>query len=288
MECHRSSVGVARVVSLLFLALFLGGAEAQARALPSEGCGKGEIVYGDRQERTIDVDGVKRSFIVDVPKTIEARRTAPLLLDFHGFGHSAAGVWRVSGFRELGVRERFITVYPQGLDVHLLGRDGAGWELAAIDGNRELAFVRQMLDTLEAEYCIDRSRVYVTGFSNGAFLSSLIGCAMADRIAAIAPVSGGAADLPCTPSRPVSVLIHHGRKDQIVAVQRGRQLFDEWKRLDGCPGTRPREGGEACDRATDCRDGTAVVYCEFDGEHRWPAEATERIWEFFRTHPMTP
>jgi polyhydroxybutyrate depolymerase len=115
----------------------------------------------------------------------------------------------------------------------------------------------------------------------------VIGCALADRIAAIAPVSGGAADLPCAPSRPVSVLIHHGRSDPIVAVERGRQLFDAWKRLDGCPGTRPREGGESCDRATDCRDGTAVLYCEFDGEHRWPAEATARIWEFFRTHPMT-
>lgn len=253
----------------------------------SPGCRRDGIAAGSRQERTIEVDGTTRTFILDVPETIVPRRAAPLLLDFHGFGHGAEGVWRVSGFRELGVRERFITVYPQGLPVKLLGRRGAGWEMSGGEGNREVAFVERMLDELEQEYCIDRRRVFATGFSNGAFLSHLLGCVLAGRIAAIAPVSGGTREVPCQPGRAVSAIIHHGRYDQLVPVERGRDLFAEWKRVDGCAGERPGKEGDDCMYAVDCRDGAAVVYCEFDGEHRWPAAATARIWEFFARHPMS-
>jgi len=275
-----------RTLLALFASLLL--ATDGAASDHPDGCSRAEIAKGSRQDRWIDVGGVRRTFILDVPETIEPRRAVPLILDFHGFGHSAEGVWRVSGFRELGVRERFITVYPQGLDVRMLGREGPGWDIFVLEGNREIAFVARLLDVLENEYCIDRSRVFATGFSNGAFLSHLLGCALADRIAAIAPVSGGAPDLACKPSRPVSAIVYHGRDDQIVPVDRGRRLFQEWKKLDACPGMRPRSDSEACERAVDCAGGVGVEYCEFDGAHRWPPQATGRIWEFFATHPLTP
>ena len=48
------------------------------------------------------------------------------------------------------------------------------------------------------------------------------GCELADRLLAIAPVSGGTRDLPpCHPARPISVLDIHGTSDQIVSY-RGR------------------------------------------------------------------
>lgn len=267
----------------LVVAALLSARVASAGGSP--GCSATSLSKGERLERSLDVDGATRTFILDVPETIQPKKPVPLLLDFHGFGHSAAGVWRVSGFRELGVRERFITVYPQGLPVQLLGREDAGWEIFRLDGNRELAFVTKLLDEIERQYCIDLRRVYATGFSNGAFLSHLLACALADRIAAVAPVSGGPLDLTCTPSRPVSVIIHHGRNDALVPVDRARKLFASWKKLDGCPGERG-DDPSGCERALDCRDGVAVVYCEGNGEHRWPPDATERIWEFLQMHPM--
>jgi poly(3-hydroxybutyrate) depolymerase len=275
------------VLLVLLLVLVTLAARAAVAENRSDGCAALQIERGARLERTIDVDGLSRSYILDVPDTVEAGQAVPLLLDFHGFGHSAAGVWRVSGFRELGVRARFITVYPQGLDVGLLGRVAPGWQIFAREGNRDIAFARALLDRIEAEYCIDRDRVYSTGFSNGAFLSHLLGCALSDRIAAIAPVSGGDLDLPCEPPRPVSVIIHHGRGDDVIDVARGRALFERWKRVAGCPGERPRRG-DACARAGDCRDGVEIAFCEFDGGHRWPPDATERIWTFLSDHPKSP
>ncbi len=227
---------------------------------------------------------MRRAYILDVPESIRPKTPVPLLFDFHGFGHSAAGVWQVSKFRELAAREQFITIYPDGLPVHLLGRDGPGWEIVTTDHNRDLAFTTRLLDDLERTYCIDETRVFATGFSNGAFFSNILGCTMADRFAAVAPVSGGRLTLPCVPPRGVPVLIHHGRNDPVVDVQQARLERDTWVAADRCS----TQGTDGCEWHRGCRDDAEVDYCEDDGVHRWPEPATERIWKFFRANPMPP
>lgn len=253
---------------------------ASPAARPSVGCESAQIEHGRRLEKTIEVDGVKRQYILDVPDNVRPRTPAPLLFDFHGFGHSGSGVWRVSKFRDLAEKEGFITVYPDGLPVQLrlLGTlyERTGWQMTDTD-NRDLAFVRALLDALEKEYCIDKSRVFSTGFSNGAYFSSLLGCVMADRFAAIAPVSGGRLSVDCRPSRGVPVLIQHGRQDEIIGIDRARASRDQWVAANECSETNEA----ACERRSQCRDGAVVVYCEEDYAHTWPPQATERIWKFF-------
>lgn len=249
---------------------------------PSAGCSAAALERGRQLQRTIEVGGVRRVYILDVPERIAPHQPVPLLFDFHGFGHSAAGVWRVSAFKELAARDGFITVYPDGLPVHLLGRDAPGWEIFTAEKNRDLAFTTQLLDHLERTYCIDRARVFSTGFSNGAFFSHLLACTMAGRFAAIAPVSGGALPASCAPSRAVPVLIYHGRQDELIPVARARQARDAWIEKNGCRS----QVSNPCERHRECRDGAEVQYCEGDFAHHWPPEATARIWEFFRRHPM--
>ena len=290
----------------LALALALAGTAASAADVaprPSAGCSAKSIATGRRIEQTIAVDGVSRDYILDVPENLAPGEPAALLFDFHGVGHSGAGVWNVSGFRELAPRERFITVYPTGLPVRFTRGDrtfgGPGWEIRTLAPNRDVDFTLAVLDRLERTYCIDRARVYSTGFSNGAFFSHVLGCTHPDRFAAIAPVSGGwLASWSCAPSRPVPVLIHHGRQDDVIDVAEARRAFDAWYAIDGCaapPGTPPAAtpGSAAtstsditCRAGTGCRDGAAVVSCEGDFAHRWPASATERVWEFLRAHPL--
>jgi polyhydroxybutyrate depolymerase len=257
-------------------------AAADATARPSAGCAATAIETGRELHRTIDVDGVARAYILDVPESIQPKTPVPLLLDFHGFSHSAEGVWKVSKFRELATRDGFITVYPDGLPVHLLGRDGAGWEIFTTTANRDLAFTTRLLDHMERAYCIDRARIFATGFSNGAFFSNLLACTMSDRFAAIAPVSGGRITVPCEPPRGVPVLIHHGRHDELVDVQQARQTRDAWVEKNQC---RER-ASNGCEWHRQCRDGGDVEYCENDDGHHWPEAATVRIWEFLRAHPM--
>ena len=257
-----------------------GGAVVAPR--PSTGCSAVSIETGRQLHRTIEVNGVTRAYILDIPDSIPATKPVPLLFDFHGLGHSAAGVWKVSKFRDLAPRDGFITVYPDGLPVNLMGNEGTGWEIFSVEGNRDLTFTAHLLDNLERTYCIDRARVFATGFSNGAFFSNILGCVMSDRFAAIAPVSGGRITVPCEPKRGVPVLIHHGRKDTRVEVQQGRATRDAWLEKDQC-----REHvSDDCEWHRHCRDDAEVGYCEDESEHYWPAAATERIWKFFERHPM--
>jgi polyhydroxybutyrate depolymerase len=269
-------------ILLVALALTLAS-PAAAAPLPSAGCSAANVEHGRRIETTLQVDGVARQVILDVPDSVKAKAPAPLLLDFHGFGHSGAGVWNVSGFKLLAEKAGFITAYPTGLPVTLNLRGqpmtGPGWEMYSIDGNRDLAFVRALLDDLERRYCLDRRRIYATGFSNGAFFSQLLACALAERIAAVAPVSGGALRVACEPKRPVPILIQHGSQDDLLPPETARAARDAWRTIDGCSGDPTRRDGPTCER-WQCRDNTAVVYCEEAYAHRWPPQATERVWAF--------
>src|SRR5207237_8332263 len=47
-----------------------------------------------------------------------------------------------------------------------------------------------LLDAVEAQLCINQTRVYSTGMSNGAMMSVRLACSLSTRIAAIAPVAG--------------------------------------------------------------------------------------------------
>jgi polyhydroxybutyrate depolymerase len=259
-------------------------------ARPSSGCQLDHLEHGRRLTGSLGVGGVTRQYVLDVPDTVQAHTPAPLLLDFHGFGHSGAGVWNVSGFRDVAAHAGFITVYPEGLPVHLTirGEDmvGPGWEMYTVDGNRDLVFVRALLDDLERRYCIDRARIFATGFSNGAFFSALLGCVMADRIAAVAPVSGGPLRVACTPSRGVPILIQHGRQDTLIPVEAARTARDDWLKVDQCAVDTKEPDGPACERWTACRPGAVVEYCEEDFVHTWPPQATARVWDFLQHHPL--
>lgn len=79
--------------------------------------------------------------------------------------------------------------------------------------------VAALLDQLEGIACVDPDRVFATGISNEAFLAHRLGCELADRIAAIAPVAGGNLMLVCDPARPVSVLQFHGLADAVVPFE---------------------------------------------------------------------
>ncbi|HVM95790.1 MAG TPA: PHB depolymerase family esterase [Candidatus Acidoferrales bacterium] len=271
----------------LLLGLLLVGAPISAiadiAARPSVGCTYNAFDQGRHLERKIKVDGTSRDYILDVPDTIRAQTPAPLLFDFHGFGHSGEGVWQVSEFKGLAASEHFVTVYPEGLSVHLLNRDGAGWDIFKGDGNRDIAFVKAMLAHIEDSYCIDLNRIYATGFSNGAFLSNLLACTMADTFAAVAPVSGGRLTMACTPSRAIPIMIHHGRNDPLIAVAQAREMRDAWVEKNAC---HEKTEADGCENYRGCRSNADVVYCEDDGEHHWPVAATPRIWNFFKKHPM--
>ncbi len=74
-----------------------------------------------------------------------------------------------------------------------------------------------LLGELEETLCVDVNMVYATGISNGGMIVQTLGCNMADRFAAIAPVAGTLArGFNCSPSQKTSIMDICGTKDTTV------------------------------------------------------------------------
>ena len=171
------------------------------------------------------------------------------------------------------------------------------------------AYRNKVVPADEAVARIDsHQRVFVTGVSNGGLMSHRLGCELADKIAAIAPVvrtfTNQLAE-GCKPARPISVHMFFGTADKLVPFQGGmqkmgslvtpvlsaQQTIDRWAALNGCAkaGSMTKTAEPAGSRQvySGCRQGAEVVAYIRDGAgHSWPPDATELIWAFFEKHPM--
>jgi polyhydroxybutyrate depolymerase len=237
----------------------------------------------------------------------------PLVIALHGRGSTGKQMERFTHLDDVAAREQFVVVYPDAIDHHW--NDARAGQDTGID---DVAFIAGLIDEMAARHGIDRSRVFVTGMSNGAMMSYTLACALSDRIVAIAPVAGDLPAVPCHPARPISVLAINGTSDPFVpygggtAGRGGRVLSaeastDTFALRDGCaapatatePDLDPTDGVHARDRRYTCPDRLAVELVTLDGGgHTWPGgpqylpvrligptsrdfDASDRIWAFF-------
>src|SRR5260370_34025362 len=104
----------------------------------------------------------------------------------------------------------------------------------------DVALTNAIIVDLEQTLCIDRTRVYSTGISNGAGMTALLGCRIPNRLAAIAPgsgvnlVAGGPKGTP-----PGSVLAVHGDAEPVVG-DGGRRAHPRPPRAPRRPAPRRR------------------------------------------------
>ena len=211
----------------------------------------------------------------------------------HGASGNAARVELRYHWDSLSDRDGFFVVYPQGV------RDQ--WN-AALDpgGVDDVTFIGALIDHLERTFPVDSSRVYVAGMSNGGAMTYRIGCALSDRIAAIAPVE--AWNPGCRPSQPVSMVAVHGLADYQVSFTSAQQAVSAWRAYDGCPvDPRVQQAGPITHSVwAPCAVGTTVeLYAVAGSGHEWPGSspplaghdppspdlnATQVIWQFFQRH----
>lgn len=272
---------------------------------PGGGCGREP---GSTDGR-VDHEGRTRTFLVHLPSGYDRDTPAPVVLNFHGRGSNAGQQAALSGMNAKADAEGFIAVHPQGV--------GATWNADFCCGEAmssdvdDVGFVAAMLDELSRRFCIDPSRVYATGFSNGGFISHRLACELADRITAIAPVAGTNVTSPCEPSRPVPMFHFHGTEDTLVPYDGFAGGFasvasttGDWAGRNGCGATSATyftSGDVTCEEWTGCDADATVRLCTVDGGgHQWPGGftvpglgantdaivATDAMWDFFTAHTL--
>ena len=103
---------------------------------------------------TITVNGTVRNYIVYVPANLGENR--PLLISCHGMNQDAAYQKGMLQIESVADTAKFVTVFPNGID--------KGWD---IGGDRDINYVKALIDAMVSKYKIDRNRVYLSGFSMG-------------------------------------------------------------------------------------------------------------------------
>jgi polyhydroxybutyrate depolymerase len=194
-------------------------AKATGAPKPSAGCGTSTVRALDAEKRTMDVGGTERFYLLTTPTAHDGTKPLPLVLDFHGLAEGAQVHTAMSDFGTLAKKEGFVVAFPNGTG------QPVKWDAnTKSNPNHDVEYVDQLLDQLGAQLCIDTSRVYATGLSYGAIMSSFLTCVRADRFAAVAPVAGLTMPADCTPSRPMPALTFHGTADPILKFNGGVDL----------------------------------------------------------------
>lgn len=270
-----------------------------------------------RTTETMQAASVIRRFELFVPSGYDGTTALPLVLDLHGSTVTAATELTMTRMTETADREGFVVVAPEAIDQlwNIPGVPTVTGDTLPATAPSDIVFLDELISHVASVVCIDRSRVFATGFSGGGRLLSQAGCALSDRLAAIAPVAGLRHPPGCTLRRPLPVISFHGTADPLNPFEGGagarwdygvEEAARRWAVTNGCKPEPHREVvSPSVERRSflECRDGAEVqLYVVAGGGHTWPGggpvppefvnrlgptnsevNATDLIWEFFRT-----
>jgi polyhydroxybutyrate depolymerase len=269
----------------------------------------------DRTNGTIVSSSERRTYLLYVPKSYDPAKPAPLVISLHALGVWPAAQQDITHWNKLADMYGFIVVYPSGTGVPKL------WRMRTEPDSKnnvmkDVRFISDLIDKLEANYNIDPARIYANGFSNGGGMAFVLSCRLSQRIAAVGAVSA-AEVLPwswCGEARPLPMIAFHGTADTIVPYGGGPSKFFKipfpalpswaasWAQRNQCKRepTLLRITANVTRLAyTDCAENADVVlYTINRGGHSWPGgkpvpvwmfgpttgeiDATQLMWDFFR------
>lgn len=215
------------------------------------------------KSESVRVARLTRRYRIVLPPSRTTGAPHALVVAFHGFGDNKDLMPVYSGLDDLARNHGAIVVYPQS-------RPGA-WPLLLDWAKPDIAFFDALIESVDRRHGVDRSRIFVTGMSNGGYFANLLASQRSTIIAAIAVHSGGlgAVNLIESPfPRKYPVMIVHGSADAIVRIAEGRRQKSFYESR-----------------------GHEVRYVELPGwNHFWARKLgiNEQIWDFFAQHPVGP
>jgi poly(3-hydroxybutyrate) depolymerase len=262
-----------------------GGSGADGGVVQSAGCGKTRTL----QNGTINITsgGASRKYILLVPSGYDNSHAYRLVFAFAESGSSAQSVADRKYFTMATLDSKnTIFAAPDAAN-------GAGsWSKTDVD------LTDAILAQLEGDLCIDKTRIFATGFSFGGAMSIALACTRADVFRAVAFFSG--ADLtgscPTTLTKPIAYWASQASQDSsgTPSPTSGRTIQKLAAAVNGCTADPnainfPAAGQpHTCTNYKNCSEGHPTIYCVFDGAHGWepkdPGQSTSwaapDAWKF--------
>src|SRR3954454_2214871 len=164
---------------------------------------------------SLSFDGRTRSYRMFAPHASSGTQRA-LLIALHPLRGSAAAFERDSGLDRRAEAAGAVVVYPDGL--------GHSWDAGTCCGYAvrhhvdDVRFLVRVVADVSRRLPIDRSRIAVTGFSNGALMSYRLVCERPDLFHVAVAVAGDVVGPRCNPAQPVTVVHVHGGRDALIPL----------------------------------------------------------------------
>ena len=302
-----------------------GSTASPVAAVPSSGCASLTKVAPGTTTLTPTVSGRQRTAIVHVPTGYSPPTPVPLVVNMHGSQSTAAQQEGLTGMDATADADTFLVAYPQadipagaGFEWNVPGQPLFGGAAVPAGSPDDVSFIEQLVTLLGKSYCIDTHRVFATGFSGGARMSSQLGCDASTVFAAVAPVSGLRFPSPCPSTRAVPVVAFHGTADPVDPYTGNGQTYwtysvpvaaGRWAVHNRCaraPSNSAPAAGVALTTYAPCSGGSEVQLYSIAGEgHEWPGgpalprpvtrvlgpqstavSANGVMWSFFVAHPL--
>lgn len=221
------------------------------------------VTDGESTERGI-------TFNVRTPTDYDPTVAYPLIVVYAPAGADEADTERFTGLTPVATDAGYVIAYP---DHRSPSSDDVIVEYGTIPS------------VIAASWCIDESRVYMTGHSDGGSVANLLALdpAVSPRPAAIAPSAAGVngaylASRSCPP--PVPVMVIHSSGDTLFPGF-GAEAAAWWADCPGCDPTPGEAGDDGCVAYETCEDDIEILYCEVTGAHgSWP-RLNASILDFF-------
>ena len=243
------------------------GSGGDTGAAKSAGCGKARTLQNGTI--TITSGGASRKYILFVPSSYDNSHPYRLVFAFAESGASAQSVATKNYFTMATLDSSSTTIF-----VAPDAANGAGsWSKTDVD------LTDTILAQLEGDLCIDKTRIFATGFSFGGAMAIALACTRADVFRGVAFFSG--ADLtgscPATLTKPIAYYASQASQDSsgTPLPTSGKVKQAEFAAVNGCTAEPnalnfPAAGQpHTCTIYKNCSAGHPTEYCVFDGAHGW-------------------
>ena len=183
-------------------------------------------IYPTLHYLTIGGKTTRQYFLVP-PDSYDSTTPLPILIGLHGINGSPAAFRDQFLFGALASEYKFIGIFPLGWGDEV--NTNPTWNagsccLSAKEANiNDVEFIQAIIQEVNKNYLVDKSRIWAVGFSAGGMMAYKLGCDLASIVTAIGVVSGALVQDPCSPVAPVSIIHLHGDMDDAVPVLGGGQ-----------------------------------------------------------------